>query len=237
MVPADARVMRGRVLSRVGSVGEMGVPNGARNNAGDAGAHSAAAYALQANLVALLNDPTPEGRKENQMIYAKAWGEAWTRPVLSPHPDIPRIARSDFERYLTRIYGDNPYRQKPLGRPLAPEPIGLPDVSDSDEAVRDPAAVRRKLEEAAQTINDALVDVPQEVFSPEFRLSDPAIFESILRVEEHMRLEAEGRAHFMSSCKLHQEKLSHYLDMVEMQLARQISLRSGAFFWGHAVPG
>lgn len=34
----------------------------------------------------------------------------------------------------------------------------------------------------------------------------------------------------VSSSKLLQEKLSHYLDMVEIAIVRQISLRSDAFF-------
>ncbi|KAI2668089.1 Vacuolar protein sorting-associated protein 54 [Labeo rohita] len=67
---------------------------------------------------------------------------------------------------------------------------------------------------------------------PEFVLNDPATFNAVLPWS-HFSVAGGKNSRDVASSRLLQEKLSHYLDVVEVSIARQISLRSDAFF--HAM--
>ncbi|XP_016369630.1 vacuolar protein sorting-associated protein 54-like isoform X6 [Sinocyclocheilus rhinocerous] len=67
---------------------------------------------------------------------------------------------------------------------------------------------------------------------PEFVLNDPATFNAVLPWS-HFSVAGGMNSRDVASSRLLQEKLSHYLDVVEVSIARQISLRSEAFF--HAM--
>ncbi|XP_019215981.1 vacuolar protein sorting-associated protein 54 isoform X6 [Oreochromis niloticus] len=67
---------------------------------------------------------------------------------------------------------------------------------------------------------------------PDFALEDPATFNMVLPWS-HFNNAGGKSSRDGASSKLLQEKLSHYLDVVEVSIARQISLRSEAFF--HAM--
>ncbi|XP_061478248.1 vacuolar protein sorting-associated protein 54 isoform X3 [Rhineura floridana] len=67
---------------------------------------------------------------------------------------------------------------------------------------------------------------------PGFALEDPQTFNAVLPWSHFNTAGGKGNSDAASS-KLLQEKLSHYLDIVEVNIAHQISLRSEAFF--HAM--
>ncbi|XP_015284735.1 PREDICTED: vacuolar protein sorting-associated protein 54 [Gekko japonicus] len=67
---------------------------------------------------------------------------------------------------------------------------------------------------------------------PDFALEDPSTFNMVLPWSHFNTAGGKGNRDAASS-KLLQEKLSHYLDIVEVNIAHQISLRSEAFF--HAM--
>ncbi|XP_063247659.1 vacuolar protein sorting-associated protein 54 isoform X3 [Prinia subflava] len=67
---------------------------------------------------------------------------------------------------------------------------------------------------------------------PDFALEDPLTFNAVLPWSHFSTAGGKGNRDAASS-KLLQEKLSHYLDIVEVNIAHQISLRSEAFF--HAM--
>uniref|UniRef100_A0A8B9HZZ9 Vacuolar protein sorting-associated protein 54 n=1 Tax=Astyanax mexicanus TaxID=7994 RepID=A0A8B9HZZ9_ASTMX len=67
---------------------------------------------------------------------------------------------------------------------------------------------------------------------PDFVLNDPATFNTVLPWS-HFSVAGGKNSRDGASSRLLQEKLSHYLDVVEVSIARQISLRSEAFF--HAM--
>lgn len=72
--------------------------------------------------------------------------------------------------------------------------------------------------EAVHGMQHHIQTVPKVYFQEDFSLSDPETFEQTCH--------ALGS----SSPVLLQEKLSHYLDVVEVELVRQVSMRSGSFF-------
>ncbi|GAA6072360.1 vacuolar protein sorting-associated protein 54, partial [Tachysurus ichikawai] len=67
---------------------------------------------------------------------------------------------------------------------------------------------------------------------PDFILSEPATFSAVLPWS-HFSVAGGKSSRDAASSRLLQEKLSHYLDVVEVSIARQISMRSEAFF--HAM--
>ncbi|XP_061687207.1 vacuolar protein sorting-associated protein 54 isoform X2 [Syngnathoides biaculeatus] len=74
-----------------------------------------------------------------------------------------------------------------------------------------------------------LDQVPKMFLKPDFALEDPSTFNAVLPWSHF--ISGGGRSSCdAASSKLLQEKLSHYLDVVEVSIARQISLRSEAFF-------
>ncbi|KAG0423171.1 hypothetical protein HPB47_001043 [Ixodes persulcatus] len=67
---------------------------------------------------------------------------------------------------------------------------------------------------------------------PDFSLEDPETFHTVIPwsvIQPSARKSKETLAPKQTS-RLLQEKLSHYLDIVEVQIARQVSLKSDAFF-------
>uniref|UniRef100_A0A8B9HX59 Vacuolar protein sorting-associated protein 54 n=1 Tax=Astyanax mexicanus TaxID=7994 RepID=A0A8B9HX59_ASTMX len=79
---------------------------------------------------------------------------------------------------------------------------------------------------------EELEQVPKIFMRPDFVLNDPATFNTVLPWS-HFSVAGGKNSRDGASSRLLQEKLSHYLDVVEVSIARQISLRSEAFF--HAM--
>ncbi|XP_040981020.1 vacuolar protein sorting-associated protein 54 isoform X2 [Aquila chrysaetos chrysaetos] len=77
-----------------------------------------------------------------------------------------------------------------------------------------------------------LEQVPKIFMKPDFALEDSLTFNAVLPWSHFSTAGGKGNRDVASS-KLLQEKLSHYLDIVEVNIAHQISLRSEAFF--HAM--
>uniref|UniRef100_A0A8C2ZF26 Vacuolar protein sorting-associated protein 54 n=1 Tax=Cyclopterus lumpus TaxID=8103 RepID=A0A8C2ZF26_CYCLU len=95
---------------------------------------------------------------------------------------------------------------------------------------------RERIHERCKSIcpNKDDVDAASSIIfmKPEFALENPATFNSVLPWS-HFNSAGGKSNRDVASSKLLQEKLSHYLDVVEVSIARQISLRSDAFF--HAM--
>ncbi|KAF0036891.1 hypothetical protein F2P81_009765 [Scophthalmus maximus] len=77
-----------------------------------------------------------------------------------------------------------------------------------------------------------LQETAQIFLRPDFALDNPGTFSAVLPWS-HFTSAGGKSSRDVASSKLLQEKLSHYLDVVEVSIARQISLRSDAFF--HAM--
>jgi vacuolar protein sorting-associated protein 54 len=83
--------------------------------------------------------------------------------------------------------------------------------------------------------NQADVDsIPKTFLQPNFDLSRRETFYEVFPfvggTEENEGAPAGGCRQVLQSGKLLQEKLSHHLDVIEMQIANQIAHKSDAFF-------
>uniref|UniRef100_A0A3B4YG08 Vacuolar protein sorting-associated protein 54 n=1 Tax=Seriola lalandi dorsalis TaxID=1841481 RepID=A0A3B4YG08_SERLL len=164
-------------------------------------------YSSKVNLPAALNDPRLAKRESD--FFTKTWGLDFAETEVMPSFYLPNITREHFGPYLQET------------------------------------AQREKIHERCKTICPNKDDVDRYVtqfcsavcflqifLKPDFALEDPATFNAVLPWS-HFNSAGGKSSRDVASSKLLQEKLSHYLDVVEVSIARQISLRSEAFF--HAM--
>uniref|UniRef100_A0A8C5HPY5 Vacuolar protein sorting-associated protein 54 n=1 Tax=Gouania willdenowi TaxID=441366 RepID=A0A8C5HPY5_GOUWI len=164
-------------------------------------------YSSKVNLPAALNDPRLAKRESD--FFTKSWGLDFTETDVMPAFYLPNINRDHFVTYLQEMAQ---VTLQNLLKQFSPPFIGL-ELNDWKS--------RTELEQ-----------VPKIFFKPDFALEDPATFNTVLPWS-HFNSTGGRKTRDWASSKLLQEKLSHYLDVVEVNIAQQISLRSEAFF--HAM--
>ncbi|XP_031732506.1 vacuolar protein sorting-associated protein 54 isoform X2 [Anarrhichthys ocellatus] len=171
-------------------------------------------YSSKVNLPAALNDPRLAKRESD--FFTKTWGLDFAETQVMPSFYLPNITREHF----------GPYLQEMAQRERIHESCKTfcPNKDDVDAA----SSVATNHDKSRAELEQ----VPKIFMKPEFALEDPATFNSVLPWS-HFNSAGGKSSRDVASSKLLQEKLSHYLDVVEVSIARQISLRSDAFF--HAM--
>ncbi|KAF5271943.1 hypothetical protein FQA39_LY07960 [Lamprigera yunnana] len=164
-------------------------------------------YCAAQNLPAVLNDPN-RGKQSN--FFTKTWGDSFVESTsIGKCPFLPEISHAHFETYL-RKYARRHRRHVRLS-----------------QAKLDNVRPRSKNSELVSTETN-IDSIPSMYLKVALPLNDPnvfnAIFTSIGSVKDSVN---------QQSGRLLQEQLSHYLDCVEEQIAKQVSQKSGAFF--HAM--
>nr|XP_020442950.1 vacuolar protein sorting-associated protein 54 isoform X4 [Monopterus albus] len=171
-------------------------------------------YSSKVNLPAALNDPRLAKRESD--FFTKTWGLDFAETEVMPSFCLPSITREHFAPYLQDMAQRERIHER--CKTICPNKDDVDAVStittNNDKS-------RAELEQ-----------VPKIFMKPDFALEDPAIFSAVLPWS-HFNSAGGKSSRDMASSKLLQEKLSHYLDVVEVSIARQISLRSEAFF--HAM--
>ncbi|CAG5127416.1 unnamed protein product [Candidula unifasciata] len=170
------------------------------------------------NLPALLNDPRLVKRETD--FFTKTWGNSFEKVEILPSPYVPEIGPEHFEKYLrktaARLKKHCRVKQK-----LVEDAVGGKEIY--------PSLHFRQIEQSR-----AELDQIKLFMSTHFNLENPDIFNTVFpwtQIEESRS--GHNQSEQRQSSKLLQEKLSHYLDIVEVRIARQISQKSDAFF--HAM--
>lgn len=171
-------------------------------------------YHSKVNIPAALNDPRLAKRESD--FFTKTWGLDFVETEVMPSFYLPVITKESFALYKQDIA----MREKVHDRckNICPP---------KDEFDRN--ALSRSNVEKSRT---DLEQVPKIFMTPDFALEDSSTFNAVLPWSHFSYAGGKGTRDSASS-KLLQEKLSHYLDIVEVNIAHQISLRSDAFF--HAM--
>lgn len=181
--------------------------------------HKWTVFKSSVNLPAVLNDPRLVKRETD--FFTKTWGvDFYERSSISPSHTLPEINRVHFEQYVRRTAA----RYKRHNKQLSSLAEGL-EGTDLENPLT-------KTVKQAEKNRAELEQIPKLFLLPNFCLENPDTFNAVFpwtQVEEPKSTQS-GTRH---SSKLLQEKLSHYLDVVEVQIAQQISRRSEAFF--HAI--
>ena len=191
-------------------------------------------YDFTQNLVSVLNDPNPHSRKKDLTLFTKTYGEAFTKPPIPPPKNGKKVKLKYFGEYIEnnrRSYANLKRNLDNCPASLDLYPLDEADEQAGDEHVFGRRSSEEKRKETSNNILIALKEVPQVFFRSDFSLTDPTDFASVLKITE---LEEEAYDKQARGKHIHQKKLQetfgHYLDLVELQLSRQISLRSESLF-------
>lgn len=174
--------------------------------------HRWTVYHSKVNLPAALNDPTLAKRESD--FFTKTWGLDFVDTEVTPSLYLPQISKEHFIAYQQEISQREKIHER--CKNICPPK----DTFD------------RTLLHIHDKSRTDLEQVPKIFMKPDFALDDSLTFNSVLPWSHFNTAGGRGNRDAASS-KLLQEKLSHYLDIVEVNIAHQISLRSEAFF--HAM--
>lgn len=169
-------------------------------------------YHSKVNLPAALNDPRLAKRESD--FFTKTWGLDFVDTEVIPSFYLPQISKEHFTIYQQEISQREKIHER--CKTICPPK----DTFD------------RTLLHTHDKSRTDLEQVPKIFMKPDFALDDSLTFNSVLPWSHFNTAGGKGSRDAASS-KLLQEKLSHYLDIVEVNIAHQISLRSEAFF--HAM--
>ena len=164
------------------------------------------------NLASVLNDPSiPRSNSEN--IFTKTWGNHFVdNQTIIPSPFYPRITRVHFEQYFKKVV-----KWKRRER-----------IRSRSESL--------SLQTQSQT-RSADTFVPKIFFSQDFNLENIETFKTVLSFCTNKEVlvscptsPSKWNPIAKEAMKELQRNFSEYLDIVEENLAKQISLKSKNFF-------
>lgn len=164
-------------------------------------------YSAAQNLPAVLNDPN-RGKQSN--FFVKTWGDAFIEKTdISKSPFLPEITFAHFDTYLRKV--GRRYRRH---RKISQTKQDLNNIK--------PKCVNDII------VSDSLSAIPDIFLKHSLHLNNPSIFNAVFP-----NIGTTKDSKNAQSGRLLQEQLSHYLDIVEVQIAKQVAQKSGAFF--HAM--
>lgn len=176
-------------------------------------------YSAVQNLPAVLNDPT-KGKQSNFLI--KTWGDAFVEKVDIPKsPFLPEVTVQHFETYIKKIA--RKYRKHARMNSNSNKPTSPNELLQNFPNLRKVKALERSQFD--------LASIPKIFLSPNLDLSQRDNFNAVFPFAKEGLLDEGGNV--VVHAKLMQEKLSHYLDIIEVRIAEQVASKSQAFF--HAM--
>ncbi|CAH0389863.1 unnamed protein product [Bemisia tabaci] len=179
-------------------------------------------YSASQNLAAVLNDPN-KGKKRD--FFTKTWGDSFVEVSNVPPPNyLPNITISHFQSYLKKFAKRCKAHEQISSLGPKPPPNAellqhFPELRVSKTAVEKSHFDLSLIPKIYLQLNFDLNQV--ETFN--------AVFPHIKEGQNNFSQSADGHSP-KNSAKLLQEQLSHYLDIVEVLIAQQVSAKSDAFF-------
>lgn len=177
-------------------------------------------FSAAQNLPAVLNDPS-RGKQLN--LFTKKWGDSFVERVHIPASNyLVDITYDHLEPYMKKI-------GKRYRRHIRLSQTGLDPITGHQQSQQSPSSQLSSHANVYNELTDATInDIPQIFIKQKLELNNPVtfseVFPGISTAVQHER---------QQSGRILQEKLSHYLDIVEVQIAQQVSQKSSAFF--HAM--
>ncbi|XP_033735707.1 vacuolar protein sorting-associated protein 54-like [Pecten maximus] len=177
--------------------------------------HKWTIYKSCVNLPAALNDPLRSKREYD--FFTKTWGQDfYERTEVPPSPYLIHISREHFQKYRHRI--SKRYKKH---------------VHRTNQFFQESPGGETFLQQLEKNRAE-LQQIPKLFLLPNFELDNSDTFNAVfpwqqIESKNHSKSSSPTSSGPQSS-KLLQEKLSHYLDIVEVHIAKQISTKSDAFF-------
>jgi len=177
------------------------------------------------NLPAVLNDP---GKGKQKDFFTRTWGaEFIDTSILPPSPFVCEIPPQSFQRYVRKMQKLNlKHPRQPLSLPRLTRSLSV-SSSSNPPSFKPPSSVQN-------------LDIPSIFLCDNFDLSNPTTFNSIFSFLDEtlnhkiranpFQIETHEAKLVESSGQLLQEKLQHYIDQVEVNIAGQVANKSHQFF-------
>ncbi|RZF39652.1 hypothetical protein LSTR_LSTR001173 [Laodelphax striatellus] len=190
-------------------------------------------YSASQNLPAVLNDP---GKGKQKDFFTKTWGDGFVEVFDVPGPSyLPDITIQHFQSYLKKVAK----RQRKHERLN----LSVPKPHSHAELLQNFPNLR--IGKPVDKLHFDVSTIPKIFLEQNFNLSSKKTFNEVFphitadeaqsprSPQTHLQLADSVASSSNSSAKLLQEKLTHYLDIVEVQIAQQVAQKSEAFF--HAM--
>ncbi|XP_062586622.1 vacuolar protein sorting-associated protein 54-like isoform X2 [Saccostrea cucullata] len=171
--------------------------------------HRWTVFDSKVNLPAALNDPLRVKRETD--FFTKTWGQEFYEKMYVPESRyLPEIDRRFFEKYKHRI--SKRYRRYARYKHQIDQ-----EAPGGESFLQQMEKNRAELQQ-----------LPKLFMLSNFDLENSDTFNAVFPWSQVEECKKNGGS--SQSSKLLQEKLSHYLDVVEVHIAKQISTKSDAFF-------
>lgn len=182
-------------------------------------------YSSTQNLPAILNDPRLLRRQTD--FFTKTWGDDFVPQEVPSLTLLPKIPKIYFDDYLKKTE----FRLKVHHKLRRQSIAGTSTATPGDTGFTAAAIAAAKRQSGVDKVASDVSIIPKVFMQTSFALEDPEVFNHVLPWNM-VTQETKGGVKDAprNSAKLLQEKLSHYLDITEVNLAHQISLRSEDFF-------
>lgn len=196
-------------------------------------------YKSTINLASLLNDPRKI--KRDYDLFTKDWGDTFKDlpkgAVIKKSKYVRDISLNEFTKYISSTK-DRLVQHQSLTKKSLLDEMSISSTSSSNCLLL-PQCVdctnvicKNSTNDAIKKTRKALQSIPEIFVSSAFTIENPKVFHTIMSLDSSINKTTEistVHSRLYTSLSL-QEKLSHYLDMVEIALVKQISLQSEAFF-------
>ena len=189
-------------------------------------------FSSSQNLAAALNDPM--GREPD--LFTRTWGSYFVPNASLPPSTLPSIELPDFLCYLKETSSGRK-SHRAIVRQMKKEKKDSESSEATSPVTVTPLFLRLKQDGRMYDLSM----VPRLFLQEDFALVDPATFQEVLPLSQLLprrkkKAVSDGGdaspqpPNSRQTAKLLHEKLTHYLDVVEVHLAYQISQRSDVFF-------
>jgi vacuolar protein sorting-associated protein 54 len=205
-----------------------------------------------------LNDPTLSGQNASSSALLAHKLDSVTKQALAaiPKTQIKQVKAKDFEPYLNRIKDSYDRYVEVLNQMVDGEEFSLSIPLDNFLDMKQMAGnFGPKFTMPTKVAADPVESIPTIFFEPDFNLENPRIFDMVTEFANvtsatpaimtyqsaagvllgptspvSNKSHEAGGGGIQTTNTILQEKLSHYLDTVEMHLVAEISKRSVEFF-------
>lgn len=161
-------------------------------------------YDASVNLPAILNDPRKP--RPNDFL-TRTWGEGFVESTVAPSSRIVDIDMSVFRAYIHSIN---------IREVLLKGTCSMADVAGRQISAR----TSKQTSSAAAELDS----IPQLFFNQSFSLENPVVFRDVFGSWKLSEKDS------LKTLRATQERLAHFLDFVEAEIARVVSVRAEAFF-------
>ncbi|KAJ8669831.1 hypothetical protein QAD02_001090 [Eretmocerus hayati] len=181
-------------------------------------------YSASQNLPAVLNDPN-KGKQSN--FLTKTWGDSFVERIDIPRClYLPDITWQHLEPYIKRI-GRRYRKHARINSSAILPPPTTRELLPSVKMVKQISSPNGPVDNSRYDLEN----IPKIFLVQNLDMSKKDIFNEVFSFSKEGLLGEDKN--IFSNVKQMQEKLTHYLDIVEIKIAEQVASKSQAFF--HAM--